>query len=96
MSAIPESIKTHETQYLEKLAEYERVKDLHAKTQFELLNAQDAAFTAFKKWSSVKEQFLVELINNRNGGTSNGAGSGGAVDSNDQSTKPLSKIEEEQ
>jgi len=62
---IPEILKTHETAYAEKLAEYERAKEAYNKAQFELMTAGNAAFEAFKKWSSVKEQFLVELVNNR-------------------------------
>ncbi len=64
-SGIPEVIKTHENVYLEKLLESERAKEVYNKAQFDLLAAQSATFEAFKKWSSVKEQFLVELVNQR-------------------------------
>ena len=62
---LPEILKKHEVAYAEKLAEYEQAKELYNKAQFELMATGSAAFEAFKKWSSVKEQFLVELVNNR-------------------------------
>ena len=64
-STLQELIKTCETAYLEKTAEYDRIKEVYAKTQFDLLNAQEAAFNAFKKWSSAKEHLLVALVNER-------------------------------
>ena len=88
MTSISEIIKTHETAYLEKITEYERVKELYTKTQFDLMTAQEAAFTAFKKLSNVKEQFLVGIINSKNVEKS-----GAPVEATSGST--LSKIEDE-
>jgi hypothetical protein len=65
-TSLQELIKTCETAYLEKVAEYDKIKEVYAKTQFDLLNAQEAAFNAFKKWSSAKEHLLVALVNERN------------------------------
>ena len=62
---IPEILKSCEAAYAEKSADYERAKEAFNKAQFELLSASHAAFDAFKKWSNIKEQFLVELVNKR-------------------------------
>lgn len=64
-NTIPEILKTHELDYAEKLAAYERAKEAYNKAQFELMSTGNAAFESFKKWASLKEQFLVELVNNR-------------------------------